>query len=84
MGSRGITRERGGVGVGLEGESGDGHPKKNIEMFLEELGLSRYLPVFQSAEVDLETLNIMSEQDLCELGLLKGPRVKIMHHIGSH
>lgn len=54
-----------------------------IEELLEELGLAKYLPVFQSAEVDLPTLCIMSEDDFRELGILKGPRVKIMHHIGS-
>ncbi|CAM9493856.1 unnamed protein product, partial [Sphacelaria rigidula] len=40
-----------------------------IEELLEELGLSKYLPVFQSAEVDLSTLCIMSENDFRELGI---------------
>lgn len=54
-----------------------------MEQLLEELGLSKYLPVFRRAEVDLQTLSIMSEQDFSELGILKGPRVRIMHHVGS-
>lgn len=73
-GGAGVSGGGGGSGCPLEG---------NIEDLLEELGLAKYLPVFQSAEVDLSTLCIMSEQDFRELGILKGPRVKIMHHIGS-
>lgn len=75
----------GGGGAGVAGGGGgNGCPLEgNIEDLLEELGLGKYLPVFQSAEVDLATLCIMSEQDFRELGILKGPRVKIMHHIGS-
>lgn len=67
----------GGGGVGCPPLEG------TIDDLLEELGLAKYLPVFRSAEVDLATLCIMSEQDFRELGILKGPRVKIMHHIGS-
>lgn len=79
--SAGLGGGGGGVGSGV---GGSGCPLEgNIEDLLEELGLSKYLPVFQSAEVDLGTLCIMSEQDFRELGILKGPRVKIMHHIGS-
>lgn len=73
-----------GVRSGSGGGGGGGCPEEGrIEHVLEELGLSKYLPVFQSAEVDLQTLSIMSEQDLRDLGILKGPRVKIMHYIGS-
>ncbi|CAM9410048.1 unnamed protein product [Pylaiella littoralis] len=64
----------GGGGCPLEG---------TIDELLEELGLAKYLHIFRNAEVDLSTLCIMSEQDFRELGILKGPRVKIMHHIGS-
>ena len=87
MGSLGVGGGSGvgGVaGVGGGGGGGGGCPLEgNIEDLLEELGLAKYVPVFQSAEVDLSTLCIMSEQDFRDLGILKGPRVKIMHHIGS-
>ncbi|CAN0471471.1 unnamed protein product, partial [Hapterophycus canaliculatus] len=54
-----------------------------VDDLLDEIGLIKYLDVFRNSEVDLATLCIMSEQDFRELGIPKGPRVKIMHHIGS-
>lgn len=83
-GSLGVRSGSGGGGAGDGGGGGGGCPEEDrIEHVLEELGLSKYLPVFRSAEVDLQTLSIMSEHDLRDLGILKGPRVKIMHYIGS-
>lgn len=71
-------------GGGGGGPGGSGCPLEGtIDELLAELGLEKYLHIFRDAEVDLATLCIMQEQDYRELGILKGPRVKIMHHIGS-
>eukprot|EP00903_Cladosiphon_okamuranus_P013351 g12443.t1 len=91
VGSLGVGSSSGGAGAagmggggGGGGGGGTGCPLEGtIDELLEELGLEKYLHIFKDAEVDLATLCIMQEQDYRELGILKGPRVKIMHHIGS-
>lgn len=50
----------------------------DIHEFLEVLGLTKYLPLFEKEEVDFETLVTMTETDLKGIGLsLFGPRRKI-------
>ena len=49
-----------------------------LTVFLEGIGLRRHLQIFMENEVDLETLRMFSETDLQDLGLPKGPRVKIL------
>ncbi|MEL6682031.1 MAG: adenylate/guanylate cyclase domain-containing protein [Pseudomonadota bacterium] len=49
----------------------------DIGGWLSGLGLEKYLPVFDAAEIDFETLPELQEQDLVELGLPLGPRRKI-------
>ena len=46
--------------------------------FLSHLNLLKYKDILQQNEVDLAVLPLMSEQDLAELGLPKGPRLKIL------
>ena len=86
VGSLGVGSGSGGGGAAGMGGGGGGSGcplEGTIDELLEELGLEKYLHIFRDAEVDLATLCIMQEQDYRELGILKGPRVKIMHHIGS-
>ena len=52
-----------------------------LAVFLEGVGLRRHLQIFMENEVDLETLRMFSETDLQDLGLPKGPRVKILRMI---
>ncbi|SFR52915.1 SAM domain (Sterile alpha motif) [Yoonia tamlensis] len=49
----------------------------NIEGWLAEIGLQKYAQVFAEAEIDVETLPELHEEDLKELGLPLGPRRKI-------
>ena len=49
-----------------------------LTVFLEGIGLRRHLQICMENEVDLETLRMFSETDLQDLGLPKGPRVKIL------
>ncbi|GIY39068.1 hypothetical protein CEXT_163891 [Caerostris extrusa] len=38
------------------------------------VGLSEYMPLFQSEQIDLEALSLLSEEDLKALGMPLGPR----------
>lgn len=49
----------------------------DIELWLTEIGLAKYAPVFAEAEIDFETLPELVEDDLKELGLPLGPRRKV-------
>ena len=49
----------------------------DIEIWLTEIGLAKYAPLFAEAEIDFETLPELVEDDLKELGLPLGPRRKI-------
>ncbi len=53
-----------------------------IDVYLEELGLSKYAPVFASNEVSLADLAHLSEHDLIDLGLPLGPRRRLMAALG--
>ena len=48
-----------------------------VYAFLEALELEGYAQLFKQNMVDMETLHEFSEDDLWELGVPKGPRVKI-------
>ena len=41
----------------------------------------RYLNKLQDEELDMDTLSLMSEDDFKEIGIPKGPRLKIMHRL---
>jgi len=50
---------------------------RDIVDWLTELGLAKHAPLFVEAEIDIETLSDIEEDDLKELGLPLGPRKKI-------
>ncbi len=54
-----------------------------IDVFLEEHGLSKYAPVFASNEVTLADLALLSEHDLIDLGLPLGPRRRLLAALGK-
>ncbi|NKB50753.1 MAG: AAA family ATPase [Rhizobiaceae bacterium] len=49
----------------------------DIENWLAELGLQKYLSAFLDAEIDFDTLTHLGKDDLEELGLPLGPRRKV-------
>lgn len=55
----------------------------NIEAWLSELKLEKYITVFDEAEIDLLALPYLTEEILIELGLPLGPRLKIISAIKS-
>ncbi|GIY72312.1 usher syndrome type-1G protein [Caerostris darwini] len=48
-----------------------------LSMLLAAVGLSEYMPLFQSEQIDLEALSLLSEEDLKALGMPLGPRRKL-------
>lgn len=50
---------------------------------LQGMGLGKYCSKFEENEVDLEALGLMSESDLADIGIPKGPRLKILNHVAS-
>jgi hypothetical protein len=52
-----------------------------VVALLSLLGLDRYAEVLAAEDVDMEALRLMNEQDLADLGLTKGPRVKILNRL---
>ena len=55
----------------------------NINHWLKELGLEKYIPLFVEQEIDETVLAELSEQDLEKLGLPLGPRKKILKAINT-
>lgn len=53
----------------------------DITVWLRELGLERYLQVFQDAEITTEVLPDLTDADLRELGLPLGPRKVVLKAI---
>jgi class 3 adenylate cyclase/tetratricopeptide (TPR) repeat protein len=53
----------------------------NIDLWLQELGLEKYGPIFAEQEIDETVLAELSESDLENLGLPLGPRKKILRAI---
>ncbi|MFK8049719.1 MAG: adenylate/guanylate cyclase domain-containing protein [Halioglobus sp.] len=49
----------------------------DINSWLAELGLEKYIPAFVQAEINYETLPDLLEEDLKELGLPLGPRRRV-------
>lgn len=56
---------------------------ESIHDLLARLGLERLGPLFVEQEVDLETLRILSDSDLQELGIPFGPRKKLLNALGG-
>jgi|Transcript_26008 hypothetical protein len=49
-----------------------------MEELLTKIGLDRFVSTFQDEDMDLEALSLCEEADLKDLGLTKGPRVKLL------
>uniref|UniRef100_A0A6M2E9Z5 SAM domain-containing protein n=1 Tax=Populus davidiana TaxID=266767 RepID=A0A6M2E9Z5_9ROSI len=50
----------------------------SVDVFLQSLGLEKYLITFQAEEVDMTALVHMTDEDLKALGIPMGPRKKII------
>ena len=48
--------------------------------FLENLGLSKYASMLVEEEMDIGVLRMCSDADMLEIGLPKGPPLKLMNY----
>lgn len=55
--------------------------EETLSLFLTTVGLTEYIPLFQSEQIDLESLSLLSEEDLKALGIPLGPRRKLENAI---
>lgn len=71
----------------LEGSDEDDGDIENkvarLGMCLTAMGLGKYCAKFAENEVDLEALALMSEGDLVDIGIPKGPRLKILNAVAQ-
>ena len=58
-----------------------GEHVQDIQIWLAELGLAKYTPAFEEAEIEFADLAYLSEDDLKEMGLPIGPRRRITEAI---
>ncbi|KAH0468416.1 hypothetical protein IEQ34_003449 [Dendrobium chrysotoxum] len=57
--------------------------ESSVEVFLQSLGLEKYIITFKVEEVDMAALMHMTESDLKALGIPMGPRKKILRALES-
>lgn len=57
--------------------------ESSVEVFLQSLGLEKYIITFKVEEVDMAALMHMTEADLKALGIPMGPRKKILRALES-
>lgn len=58
------------------GEEGD-----ELDLFLSKTASSKYRKVLDEEDIDIEALLEMDDTDLKEIGILKGPRVRILKNL---
>lgn len=63
--------------------SEDDDPNGPLERFLTAFGLGEYLPKFEEQKIDLDTLVILTENDLKSLNLPLGPYRKLVNAINE-
>ena len=69
--------------VSDDDESGDPPQWSPLQLFLMSAGLSEFVSVFVSEQIDLPALMLLSEDDLKTLGLGMGPRKKLLKAIND-
>jgi len=61
----------------------DSDPVTELQEMLASLNLSHLCNILENNEVDMDSLKLMGENDLKEMGIAKGPRIKIMTRVKS-
>ncbi|NWS74860.1 DDHD2 Phospholipase, partial [Crotophaga sulcirostris] len=56
---------------------------EEVKEILQKLELSEYCSVFEKEKVDRQALFLCTEENLKEMGIPLGPRMKILHYISS-
>lgn len=50
-----------------------------VPTFLKSVGLGKYAPLFEEHEFDMRGLLLVTDEDLSEMGIPKGPRLKLLN-----
>ena len=58
---------------------GMGSSMGEVGMFLKSVGLGKYGPKFEENEFDMPGLLLVTDEDLSEMGIPKGPRLKLLN-----
>eukprot|EP01063_Lacrimia_lanifica_P026947 TRINITY_DN3719_c0_g1_i8.p1 TRINITY_DN3719_c0_g1~~TRINITY_DN3719_c0_g1_i8.p1 ORF type:complete len:833 (+),score=136.91 TRINITY_DN3719_c0_g1_i8:1152-3650(+) len=60
-----------------------GHGRRDLRLaaWLEDAGLAKYGTAFDEHEIDMESLGLLSEEDLVAMGLPIGPRRKVLDFV---
>src|SRR5690242_5595204 len=61
----------------------DNAAMSDVTRWLAEIGLQHLADIFADAQIDFETLALLSDQDLRELGIPVGPRRKLLAAIAA-
>jgi len=56
---------------------------ESLNVLLSSLGVEKYSSLFVDQEIDLDTPKMMGENDLSEIGMPKGPRLKILRAVAG-
>eukprot|EP01049_Picozoa_sp_SAG25_P007061 SAG25_NODE_559_length_6924_cov_15.045421_2_plen_331_part_00 len=70
-------------GGGLPPAPPSGQQPSALSSFLEKLGIPQFLPHFVHHELDLDALVLCSDDDFKDIGIPKGPRVKLRNAVKS-
>lgn len=62
----------------IDSDDDDDEEIDPLETFLAALNLTEYYPLFKKERMDLDALMVATDQDLHQIGLGKGPRIKIL------
>ena len=77
------TSSEDGEGEGDDDGEDIAHKVARLGRTLQSMGLGKYCSKFAENEVDLESLGLMTEGDLADIGIPKGPRLKILNAVGA-
>ena len=61
------------------------HPQDEtdgLSQFLKKVGLQKLEAIFEREEVDLESLQLLREEDYKDMGIKTGPRLKLLNALG--
>lgn len=65
-------------GDSIDSDDQDDEDIDPLETFLAALNLTEYYPLFKKERMDLDALMVATDHDLHQIGLGKGPRIKIL------
>lgn len=66
-----------------ESSDEDDNPNASLERFLTAWGLKEYIPLFEEQKIDLDSLMLLTENDLKSLNLPLGPYRKLVTAINE-